>query len=107
MKSIIVFDGICNLCNGLVDFIMKRNDTITFCAGQTVKGKKLLKKYHITNFKSVVLIENNKVYLKSSAILRIFRKLGALWPLLYILIIIPSFIRDWLYDYIARKRYRG
>lgn len=105
MKLILVFDGFCNLCNGFVDFVMKRNDTIMFCAGQTSKGKQLLKKYRIKDFKSIVLIENNKVHRKSSAILRVFKNLRKLWPLLYLFIIIPNFIRDIIYDYIARKRY--
>jgi len=105
MKIILVFDGFCNLCNGFVDFVMKRNDTIMFCAGQTPKGKQLLKKYHIKDFKSIVLIENNKVHRKSSAILGVFKNLRNVWPLLYIFIIIPKFIRDIIYDYIARKRY--
>ena len=105
MKIILVFDGFCNLCNGFVDFVMKRNDTIMFCAGQTPKGKQLLKKYRIKDFKSIVLIENNKVHRKSSAILGVFKNLRNVWPLLYIFIIIPKFIRDIIYDYIARKRY--
>jgi len=105
MKCILMFDGVCNLCNGLIDFIMKRNDSIRFCAGQSVKGKQLLKKYRVPDFESVVLVENDRVYRKSSAILRIFRTLGAGWSLLYVLIIIPRFVRDGLYDYLARKRY--
>jgi len=103
---ILIFDGICNLCNGLVDFIMKRNKTITFCAGQSQKGKALLKQYQIKDFKSIVLIEDGKAYRKSTAILLTFRKLGALWPLLYIFFIVPSFIRNIIYDYVANHRYK-
>jgi len=102
---ILIFDGVCNFCNGLIDFIMKRNETINFCAGQSPKGKLLLKKYHEKDFESIVLVEDGIIYRKSSAILRIFKRMGKLWPLLYILIIIPRFFRDLIYDYIARHRY--
>jgi len=104
--QILIFDGVCTLCNGWVDFIIQRNENINFCAGQSPEGEALLKKHNIKDFESVVLLEEGIVFLKSSAILRIFKKLSAFWPLLYLLIIIPPFFRDRIYDLIARHRYR-
>ena len=102
---ILIFDGVCNLCNGLIDFIIRRNESITFCAGQSPKGDDLLKKHNIKDFESIILLEDGKVYQKSAAILRVFKKLGALWSLLYIFMIVPPFFRDSIYKFIARNRY--
>ena len=101
--SIILFDGVCNLCNGAVNFVIKRDsgNVFKFASLQEKQGTLLLKKYD-----SIVLIENDSVYTKSSAALRIARKLSKLWPLFIIFIIIPSFIRDGIYDFIAKNRYK-
>jgi len=108
--SIILFDGVCNLCNGAVNFVIKRDfgNVFKFASLQEKQGTLLLKKYAIDARKldSIVLIENDSVYTKSSAALRIARKLSKLWPLFIIFIIIPSFIRDGIYDFIAKNRYK-
>ena len=108
--SIILFDGVCNLCNGAVNFVIKRDsgNVFKFTSLQEKQGTLLLKKYAIDARKldSIVLIENDSVYTKSSAALRIARKLSKLWPLFIIFIIIPSFIRDGIYDFIAKNRYK-
>jgi len=109
-KSIILFDGICNLCNASVLFIIKRDPTVNFYfqSIQDADAAKLpadLSKEAL-NLESILLIENNKLYKKSTAALRIARKLNALWPLFYVFIIVPVFIRDPLYSLIARNRYR-
>ena len=109
-KSVILFDGVCNLCNGFVQFILLRDRKNSFLFGslQSPKVVEMLLPYQYSadNLSTVVLIENNKLYTKSTAALRIARQLGAAWPLLYGLIIFPPFIRDSLYDAIARNRYR-
>ena len=108
--SIILFDGVCNLCNGAVNFVIKRDsgNVFKFASLQEKQGTLLLKKYAIDARKldSIVLIENDSVYTKSSAALRIARKLSKLWPLFFVLLIIPSFIRDGVYDFIAKNRYK-
>jgi predicted DCC family thiol-disulfide oxidoreductase YuxK len=108
--SIILFDGVCNLCNGAVNFVIKRDsgNVFKFASLQEKQGTLLLKKHAIDARKldSIVLIENDSVYTKSSAALRIARKLSKLWPLFFIFIIIPSFIRDGIYDFIAKNRYK-
>ena len=108
--SIILFDGVCNLCNGAVNFVIKRDprNVFKFTPLQEKQGVLLLKKHAVDSRKldSIVLIENGNVYIKSSAALRIARKMSNLWPLFFVLLIIPSFIRDGVYDFIAKNRYK-
>ena len=108
--SIILFDGVCNLCNGAVNFVIKRDpgNVFKFTPLQEKQGVLLLKKHAIDaqELDSIVLVENEKVYTKSSAALRIARKMSNLWPLFFVLLIIPSFIRDGVYDFIAKNRYK-
>jgi predicted DCC family thiol-disulfide oxidoreductase YuxK len=108
--AIILFDGVCNLCNSSVQFIIKRDkrDYFRFAALQTYNAEKKLpeNRKHLTNFNSIILIENEKYYFRSTAALRIARKLSGAWKLLYIFIIVPPFIRHFVYDIIARNRYR-
>ena len=108
--SIILFDGVCNLCNGAVNFVIKRDprNVFKFTPLQENVGTVLLKKYAIDPQKidSIVLIENGNVYIKSSAALRIARKMSGLWPLLYVCMVIPRFIRNGVYDFIAKNRYK-
>lgn len=109
-KKIILFDGICNLCNGAVTFIVQRDkhDHFRYAALQSEIGRTLTDKHGINTSKkeSIILIEDNRCYTKSSAALRIARHLSGGYPLLYGCIILPTFIRDRLYDVIARNRYK-
>ena len=108
MDRIILFDGVCNLCNQSVQFIIKRdrNKNFKFASLQGGTGKRLIKQYQIDDrVDSIVLIENNKYYLKSSAAIRICMQLSGLWNLFAVFLIIPIFMRDFLYDVIAKKRY--
>ena len=108
--SIILFDGVCNLCNGAVNFVIKRDprNVFKFTPLQEKQGILLLKKHAIDAQKldSIVLIEDGNVYIKSSAALRIARKMSNLWPLFFVLLISPRFIRDGVYDFIAKNRYK-
>ena len=107
---ILLFDGLCNLCNSSVNFILKRDKhaKFKFASLQSEIGKELCKQYNIdTNIvDSIILIKNDKVSIKSSAILEILKDMPIGWRLLLIGIILPKFIRDWLYDVIAKYRYR-
>ncbi|MFF2445831.1 thiol-disulfide oxidoreductase DCC family protein [Neobacillus sp. NPDC058068] len=109
MERIILFDGVCNLCNSSVQFILKRdpNGTFKFASLQGEAGQSLLKKYGLnTNINSFVLLENGEIHLKSTAALRICRKLTGAWRLLAVFLIIPRSIRDLFYGIIAKNRYR-
>lgn len=109
-EKIVVFDGICNLCNRLVIFIIKRDPeaSISFASFQSEVGKRILKKYDIINsgYGTIVYLYSGVAYIKSNAILRIFKDIGGLWKLLYYFIIIPRPIRDYIYDKIAKNRYK-
>lgn len=109
--SIIFFDGVCNLCTGSVTFVIQRDkrDLFRFVPLQSPLAVQYLAPLGqpVTGTPgSIVLLENGKLYKRSSAALRIARKLNGGWPLLYGLIIIPAFIRDFVYDQIAVNRYR-
>ena len=109
-NPVIFFDGVCNLCNASVQFAIERDkkNFFRFTALQGEYAKKTLPQFKVdlNKIDSIVLVENKELYTKSSAALRIARKLNGLWPMLYIFIIIPKFIRDWVYDLIAKNRYK-
>ena len=106
--QIIVFDGLCNLCNSSVNYIIKHDNKnrFYFAASQTEKGKELLKNIGLNDITTIVLIENTKIYYKSSAALRIAKHLNGIIPLLYVLILVPPFIRNAIYDFVVKNRYR-
>ncbi len=109
-SAIIFFDGVCNLCNGAVQFIIKRDHREAFkfaslqsdFAKETLSGSAL----KVTHGDSLVLLENGKLYEQSTAVLRIAKKLPGLWPLLYAFIIVPPFLRNAIYRWVARHRYQ-
>ena len=109
-ENILLFDGICNLCNAFVKFIIKRDkkNRFKFAALQSVAGQALLKKYELQtdNYTSFVLITGNHYSLRSSAGLSVLKKLGGLWKLFYIFIFIPRPLRDFIYNIIAKTRYK-
>lgn len=108
--KIILFDGICNLCNASVNFIIDKDkkDIFKFAALQSEIGKEILDKFNLQkiNYDSFLLIENDKYYLKSTATLRVLKYLPGLWKLLFVFIIVPPFIRNYIYDFISRNRYK-
>jgi predicted DCC family thiol-disulfide oxidoreductase YuxK len=109
-KQIILFDGVCNLCNGAVNFIIDRDPKarFQFTALQSESGQQLLKKHGLPTgeMKSLVLLTDDQVYLRSTAALRIARQLSGLWPLFYASIIIPTPLRNAAYDLVAKYRYK-
>lgn len=109
-KHIILFDGVCNLCNGAVQFVIKRDPqaTFSFAALQSEAGQTLLKKFDLStdDFDTFVYIRGSECFTKSTAALKVCKKLGRLWQLLYAFIIIPPVIRDALYNVVVRNRYK-
>eukprot|EP01137_Pigoraptor_chileana_P024619 Opistho-2@7295 len=110
MQNIIFFDGVCNLCNGAVQFAIQRDnqDIFRFASLQSDVAATELAKYGINpnQLNSIVLLEDGKVYQQSTAALRIARRLNNPWPLLYAFILVPKFIRDGVYRFIAKYRYK-
>lgn len=109
-NKVILFDGVCNLCNGAITFIIKRDkkDVFRYAPLQSEIGKKLAAKHDIDLQKvdSIILMTNNKAVSKSTAALRIAQQLSGAWPLFIVFLIVPTFIRNGVYDFIARNRYK-
>ncbi len=109
-KSIVLFDGVCNLCNEAVNFVMRRDPdkNFVFASLQSGIAQELLQYFSkdSKSFDSVVLIKNNQLYKKSRAALEMTRQLKGAWFLLYIFVIVPPFIRNFVYDIVARYRYK-
>jgi predicted DCC family thiol-disulfide oxidoreductase YuxK len=107
---IILFDGICNLCNGAVQYVIKHDAeaVFQFASLQSEAGQNLLQQYNLpkNNFNSFVLIEEDKVYTKSTAALKVAKQLNGGIKLLYGFIIVPAFIRNCVYNIIASNRYK-
>ena len=110
-KKLILFDGVCNLCNSSVLYVIKhdKNDVFLFAPLQSKVGQKIISYYNIDTSKtdSILLYsESNGISSKSTAALKIALKLGFPRSLLSVFLIIPSFIRNWVYNYIAKNRYK-
>lgn len=108
-EAIILFDGICNLCNESVQFIIKRDpeEQFLFASLQSDAAEKLLLQFNYDNskLKTIVLIEDGQLYSKSTAILRICKRLNFMWRLMYMFIILPRGFRDFVYNVVAKYRY--
>lgn len=110
IDKIILFDGYCNLCSGTVNFILKKDRLakFKFASLQSKSGQELLKRFNLPteDFESFVYICGEKPYRRSTAALRVFKELGGVWPLLFIFIVVPPFLRDFIYRLIAKTRYK-
>ena len=109
-KPIILFDGVCNLCNNAVQFIIRHDpdEKFLFASLQSGFGQQLMKQYNLPseNFNSFILLQGNQVFNKSTGALNVAKELKGTWKLLYIFIVVPRFIRDAVYTWIANNRYR-
>lgn len=111
-KKLILFDGVCNLCNSSVLYVIKRDkkNTFMFAPLQSETGKRIIEKFNIDTTKtdSILLYnpEKDKINYKSKAALKIASQLGFPTNILAVFLIIPSFISNWVYDFIAKNRYK-
>lgn len=109
-SPVILFDGVCNLCNGAVQFVIKHDEKgqFRFASLQGEHGQQLLKQYNLSpvDLDSFVLIQGDVAYSKSTAALLVAKQLKGVVKSLYVFRIIPAFIRDGIYNFIARNRYR-
>jgi predicted DCC family thiol-disulfide oxidoreductase YuxK len=109
MNKIILFDGVCNVCNKSVQFVIKRDNKniFKFASLQSNFGQKMIKKYRIhPNMNSLVLIDEDTCYFESTAALKICKQLNGFWKFMYIFIIVPAPIRNFVYRIIAKNRYK-
>lgn len=108
--SIILFDGICNLCNGAVQFLLKRDkkEQFIFASLQSDAAKNILLQYNVKKLAldSIIFIEDDKVYQKSTAVLKICKNLNWPWKVISYARFLPLSFRDNTYDYVAKHRYK-
>lgn len=107
---VVLFDGVCNFCNSSVNFIINhdKKNYFRYAAIQLEPGQALMKKFNLdpVNLSSFVLVEGEKYYTKTTAVLRVAKNLGFPWNLSYIFIVVPPFIRNISYNIIAKYRYK-
>jgi predicted DCC family thiol-disulfide oxidoreductase YuxK len=106
--SILYFDGNCNLCNGWVDFLISRDHQgkIKFASLQSEFAKKNLPKEYTENLHTLVFVKDGVVNFKSNAAIRVLAELGGAWPLVKIFLLVPLCVRNFLYRFVARNRYK-
>lgn len=109
-SHLLLFDGVCTLCNASVDFIIQRDSRrrFRFASLQSEIGQQILLEHGhpAAEFDSIIYLQNGSLHTKSGAALRVAAKLDGFWPLLSVFILIPPFLRDVVYSWIARNRYR-
>lgn len=109
-KCVVIFDGVCNFCDRSVRFVLKRDrrDRFLFASNQSEAGSALLERFGVDSrsIQSVYLVEGDRIWAKSTAALEIARRMPLPWNLAYAFILVPKFLRDTVYDWIARNRYR-
>jgi len=107
--NIILFDGVCNLCNGTVNWIIDRDKRgeFKFASLQSDYGQHIIMRYNLQNqyLDTIVLIENDQAFIKSAAVLRILKRLGGIYSVATIFLLLPSFLPDFFYNIVARYRY--
>ena len=110
LHPVILFDGVCNLCNASVQYVIKHDKKriFRFASLQSAFAEKIFKEQnlHTNTFNSFILFENNIIYTRSTAALMVSKKLSGIIKLLYGFIIVPKFIRDAVYNMIAKNRYK-
>ncbi len=105
---VLYFDGVCNLCNNVVKWVIKhdKKKIFRFATLQSATGERLMQEAGIKLANSVLVVCNGRIYSKSTAALQVVKHVGGIYSLLYILVIIPRFLRDRVYTVIARNRYK-
>lgn len=109
-KSVLIFDDYCVICNGFVNFLIKRDrkDRFRFTSTGSPYGKKIMEKFQLDSdqIDSVILLQNNQVHVFSTATLKALASLGGIWKGASILRLIPRFLRDPVYRFFAARRYK-
>jgi predicted DCC family thiol-disulfide oxidoreductase YuxK len=107
-KNIVFFDGICGLCNSFITLLLKLDTDLKFATLQGKTGQNLLNKINFNNseFDTVIFQKNDQIYTKSTAVFEIIKTIGGIWKLLLVFKILPTSFTDFIYRYIALKRFK-
>jgi predicted DCC family thiol-disulfide oxidoreductase YuxK len=109
-NSLILFDGVCNLCDGFVQFVISRDKPGKFMFGslQSEAAQRILQEFNLPadELKTIVLIEDGKIFLRSKAVLKILEQLGGIYKIAKLFKLYPAFISDGVYNFISKHRYR-
>ena len=108
MQKVVLFDGVCNLCNTAVQWLIRhdKNQIFKYASLQSNYASEHLKDSKYQSIDSIILLDGDGVYSKSSAVLRILKHLKLPYSLLWVFIIVPPFVRNFVYDVVARNRYK-
>ena len=108
MSAIVLFDGVCNFCNGSVNFIIERDRAgyFKFAPLQSEIGQEFVEKFDLSELDSIILIEDEKAFTHSTAALKVARRLDGIWSWIYIFRFVPRFLRDFFYKLFAKYRYK-
>lgn len=108
--AVVLFDGVCNLCNSSVNWIIDhdKKNAFKFASLQSEYGQRAVAQYNISGnyMDTVVLIKDDKAYIRSSAVLQVLKTIGGIYSLALVFYIFPAFIRDVAYNFVAKNRYR-
>jgi predicted DCC family thiol-disulfide oxidoreductase YuxK len=109
-QAVILFDGVCNFCNGTVNFLLRQDKKkrFRFAALQSEAGQKLLAQYGLPkeNLDTFILLDRGNVYKRSTAVLRVGNKLPWYWQWTRVFWLAPKFLRDGVYNLVAKNRYK-
>ena len=109
-SKVVIFDGICNFCNWAVNFIIRRDkgNIFMFAPSQSKAGQEITNKYKLgkSGHETIILISNGDIFVKTEAVLEIFKYLGGGWKCLRVLKIFPRKFRDWGYMIFSKYRYK-
>jgi predicted DCC family thiol-disulfide oxidoreductase YuxK len=109
-RAVLFYDGFCNLCSGFAQFVMARDHArrVSYAPLQSPEAKQFLIKHHvdITRLDTMVCAIGDRVYTKSTAVIKILQNLPGAWVAVRLLLVIPAVIRDWAYDLVGRHRYQ-
>jgi predicted DCC family thiol-disulfide oxidoreductase YuxK len=109
-ERLILFDGVCNWCNAWVKVMIAHDPAGQFKLGtlQSEQAQRILRDLNLPvhDYQTFLLLEGCRVYTKSTAALRVIRQLSRWWPLFYLCVLVPVLLRDVVYDFVARPRYR-
>jgi len=109
-RHLVIFDGVCNFCNGAVNFIIERDpyEKFAFTPMQSDFAQETLRSYGIekVGVDTIILVKNGKIFIRTNAVLEIAKDLTGYWYLLNVFKVVPRPVRDWLYRVIARNRYK-